>query len=367
MTFVQSLTPRRLKIALIAVPLLLATLYYVFFAADRYVSESIVTVRQTNQESSNLPGVALLLGGVNPPSREDTLYLRQYIHSLEMLKRLDAKLNLRAHYEAEKLDPLYRLYGGTSQEWFLEYYRSRVEVLFDEVASLLTVRVQGFEPAFAQQVAQGILQESEQFVNAFSHRIAREQMGFAEQELQRAAERLQAAKAKMVDFQDRHRLLDPAAQAQASGALTAELQATLAKHEAELRHLRSFLNENSYQVQALQSQVEALRKQLEAERGRATSGKSSDRLNALASQFRDLTLQAGFAEDAYKLALSAVENARIDATRKLKSLVVIEPPAKPEIAIYPRRVYDLVTLFVVCCLLYGVTRLVVTTVRDHQD
>jgi capsular polysaccharide transport system permease protein len=120
-------------------------------------------------------------------------------------------------------------------------------------------------------------------------------------------------------------------------------------------------------VQALRNQVDALRKQLDAERQRPTVGSNNVRLNEQAAKFQDLLLQAGFAEDTYKLALSAVESARIDATRKQKSLVVIEPPGTPELAIYPRRVYNLVTLFVVCCLIYGVARLVVATVRDHLD
>ncbi|WP_281915845.1 capsular biosynthesis protein [Caldimonas thermodepolymerans] len=368
MKLIDWLTPKRLKFGIVVVPMILAAIYYPFVAADRYVSSATVTVRQASQDASaNLPGMAMLLGGINPPSREDTLYLQRYVHSLDMLNRLDARLNLRAHYESEKLDPFYRLYSGASQEWFLEYYRSRVEVLFDDLSSLLTVRVQGFDPEYAQRVAEAIIEESELFVNAFSHRIAQEQMSFAEQELQRAAERLQAAKAEVIAFQNRHKLLDPQAQAEASAVLIAELQATLARQEAELRSLLSYLQEDAHQVQALKGRIAATKAQLEAERRRSTVGSNSERLNELAAKFRDLSLQARFAEDAYKLALSAVENARIDATRKIKSLVVIESPAKPEIAEYPRRIYNLATLFIVCCLLYGVTRLVIATIRDHQD
>ena len=368
MNAIVRLTPARLKIVVIVAPLLLALAYYLLFAADRYVSESIVTVRQANQGSSGVPGAALLLAGVSPPSREDTLYLRQYIHSLDLLHKLDAQLKLRAHYEAERTDPFYRLYQSASQEWFLDYYRSRVEVLFDEAASLLTVRVQGFDAGYAQRLNRAILDESERFVNAFSQRMAREQMAFAETELQHAAGRLQAAKAEVLAFQTKHGLLDPTAQAQASGALVAELQASLAREETELRSLRSFLNDSSHQVRAARTRVESLKTQLDAERKRATAkGKNEARLNELAARFQDLRLKAGFAEDAYKLALSAVENARIDATRKIKSLVVIEPPSKPERALYPRRVYDLVTLLIVCLLIYGVARLVIATIRDHQD
>jgi len=367
MSLIQALTPRRLKLALIGLPVALACAYYLVFAADRYVSESTVTVRQANHEAGGVPGMAMLFAGVNPPSREDALYLRQYVHSLDLLSRLDARLHLREHYQAQHRDPLFRLYGGTSQEWFLDYYRSRVEVLFDDAASLLTVRAEGFDPVLAQQLNQAILQESERFVNALSQGISTEQLRFAEGELQRATLRLQDAKSKVLAFQTRHRLLDPMAQAQAAGTLNADLQASLSKQEAELKNALSYLNEDAHQVQALRNQTHALRSQLDAERRRATAGKGDTPLNQLAADFEGLKLQAVFAEDAYKLALTAVENARIEATRKIKSLVVIEPPAKPESAEYPRRLYNLITLLVVCSLLYAIARLVVATIREHQD
>jgi His/Glu/Gln/Arg/opine family amino acid ABC transporter permease subunit len=115
-------------------------------------------------------------------------------------------------------------------------------------------------------------------------------------------------------------------------------------------------------------QIEAARAQLATEGARATgSGKQSDRLGELAIEFKGLEMRAEFALDAYKLALAAVENARIDATRKLKSLSVIEPPTLPQTAEYPRRLYNLTTLLVACLLIYGIVRLIIATIREHQD
>ena len=142
---------------------------------------------------------------------------------------------------------------------------------------------------------------------------------------------------------------------------------SITKAETELRSLRTFLNEDAFQVKALRSQIEATRAQLDVERLRATAGTSNHRLNALTADFQELTAQASFAQDTYKLALTALENARIDAMRKVKSLVVIEPPSKPETALYPRRLYNLVTLLIVSVLLYGIVRLVLATVREHID
>lgn len=362
-------TPRRLQLMLLALPMLLALLYYSVFAADRYVSESVITVRQASQTASHVPGAALLLAGITPPSREDTLYLMRYVHSLDLLRVLDAKLKLREHLASPHLDPFYRLWDGSTQETFLRAYRNRVEVGIDDLSGLLTLRVQGFDPDYAQALNAAILEHSERFVNAFSQRMAREQMAFAETELARASEQLQAAQARLLDYQTRNRVLDPAAQAQASGVLTTELQAQLTRLEAELKDALGYLNEDAHPVKALRNRIAALRAQLDVERlrGTAPAGAEGNRLNAQAMQFHELQARVLFAQDAYKLALTAVENARIDASRKLKSVVVIDNPSRPEDAYYPRRIYSLLTILLVCTLLYVTARLVVATIRDHQD
>jgi capsular polysaccharide transport system permease protein len=362
------LPPRALKIALIGVPLLLYALYASLFAANRYVSEAVVSVRQDSGDASAIPGAALLLAGVSTPSQTDTLYLKEFAHSQDLIVKLDAELGLRKHYSSIVRDLPFRLASDASLEEFVSYFRNRVEVLFDDRSSLLTVRVQAFDPAFAQAVARGILQESERFVNESSHRMARERLRFAESEAERATERVEKAQSDLLAFQNKHRLLDPTALAQASGALTAELEATRSRLEAELNGLRRFLNDDAYQVKALRSNIEALGQQIEAERRRATAGgRRGVQLNQLALQFQSLQLQAEFARDAYKLALSAVENARIESTRKLKSLIVVESPSKPETAEYPRVAYNMATLLAVCLLLYAIARLVLATIREHQD
>lgn len=357
---------RQLALLVIGLPMLLAVIYYSFIAANRYVSEAVVTVRQSSDSSSGVAGMALMLSGVNPPAREDTLYLKQYIYSIDMLKHLDQTLNLRQTYESEKLDLLYRLFPGISQEKFVKYYRDRVEVVFDDLTGLLSVRVQSFDPGYAQAVNKELMAQSERFVNEISHRMAREQMAFADQELDKARERYQQAKTRLLAFQNEHNMLDPITQAQAMAGLGTQLEGEISKFEAELKNLLTYLQDDAHQVVALKNQLGALKSQLEKERKRVASGGDA-RLNTLASEFQQLVLDAGFAEDAYKLALSAVENARIEANRKLKGLVIIESPTLPEEAIYPRKLYNLATLFLGLILLYGIIRLAMATIEDHRD
>jgi capsular polysaccharide transport system permease protein len=362
------LEPRRLQLLVVVLPVLLTALYLWLFAADRYVSESTLAVRQASGDATAMPGAAMLLAGISPPAREDTLYVRRYVHSLDLLNKLDAELKVREHYRSPGRDPLFGLWSSASQEKFLNYYRDRVELVFDDVSGLLTIRVQAFDPAVAQRLNRRILEESERFVNEYSHRMARERLAFAESELKAAADRVQASKNAVLDFQNRNRLLDPTYQAQATGALTAELEATRARLQSELNGLLVQMNKDAPEVRTLRARIEATQKQIAAERERGTTaGRQGDRLNALAIEFQALTMQADFSVDAYKLALAAVENARIDATRKLKSLVVIDPPSKAESAEYPRRLYVLVTVLVASLLVYAILRLVLATVREHQD
>jgi capsular polysaccharide transport system permease protein len=368
MKWLAWLNPRRLAWLMIGAPLLASALYLYGFAADRYVSESIVSVRQASGGSGGgVPGIALSIAGIDPPSREDTLSLRQYMHSLGLLGKLEERLKLRAHYEQPKLDPFFRLWAGTSREWFLDYYRARIELLFDDGASLLTVRVQAFDPQFAQALNQAILDESEAFVNAFSQRVAREQMKFAEGELARATERVKSSQADLMAFQARHGQIDPAGRAQAASRIEGDLQAQITRLEAEQRALLAYLSEDAVPARALRQQLDALRRQLVAEQERATRGNGDARVNQLALQFQTHLRETKFADDAYNLALAAVENARIEAGRKIKSLAVVEPASLPDSPALPRRLYDLATLLAVCVLLYGGARLALSTIREHQD
>jgi capsular polysaccharide transport system permease protein len=369
MNRILNLSARALKIGLLVLPILVYGLYLALVARDRFVSESVISVRQAGSSSASaIPGAALLLAGINPPAHEDTLYLRSFVHSQALALELDQKLELRAHFGDVGADLPYRLPADASTEDFVRYFRARVELGFDERAALLTIRTQGLDAAFAQRLNAAILEASERFVNETSHRIARERLRFAEGELQTAAARVESTSSALLAFQTKYRLLDPALQAQATGVLTAELQANRARLEAELNGLRGFLNDEAYQVRALKGRLAAIDRQIDTERRRATAEDAKGtRLNKLALDFEALKLQAEFARDAYKLSLAAVENARIDASQKIKSLVIIEPPSLPQTAEYPLVAYNLGTLLAVCLLLYAIVRLVLATIREHQD
>ncbi|MDR2789824.1 MAG: capsule biosynthesis protein [Campylobacteraceae bacterium] len=352
-------------IVVAVIPFALAVFYYLFFAAERYVSESVVSIRQAKDSSSIAGSGIAALVGINTNSKEDTLYLREYIHSLDMLKNLEKEINLREIYTAEKLDFLYRFYGFLSQEDFLEYYQNRVQIAYDDMSGLLKINVEAFKPEDAQKLSILILKNSETFVNELSHIMSRKQLEFAEAELKKSESRFSAAKDALLNFQNTYGIFNPIEQAQSQANLALEFEAELAKKEAELTALSSYMQSGAPQVVTLKNEIAAIKAQIRKEQNRVAK-KSDNASNILASEYQTLSIEANFAEELYRLSLQAVEQARIESTKQIKYLSIVQTPSMPESAKYPRKIYNLITLIAILFLLYGITQLIKATIEDHK-
>lgn len=349
--------------------MVLAIVYYAIFAIDRYVSSSQLTVRQAGHDSSTqVPALAYMLGGgINPTSREETLYLREFITSADMFNVLEKDLHWKEHYAGKWRDPFYLGFRDASEEFWLWYYRRMVTAQFDEETGLLLVQVQAFSPEFAQKTLRTILAESERFVNEISHRMAREQVRFAQSELEIARKNYEEQREQLLQFQGKNNLLDAQATAESRAAIIADLEGQLTRERANLKALLSTLDANSPQVRQQRTKISALEQQLNVENKRLVSPPSGDQLNVIAARYRNLTVDTGIAEDAYKYAMTAVENARAEAVKKIRSLVTVVTPNLPELAVYPSRIYNLITIFIALLIFYGIVRFVIATIEDHQD
>jgi len=363
------LKTRRPALLLVGLPMIAAVVYYSVCALDRFVSVAQVAVRQTGSgDAPQIPGLAVMMSGLNPTSREETLYLREFILSNDMLRVLQRELHWPDHYAQHRSDPLYWLDQDAPQEDVLDYYRRVVKPHFDEQTGLLTVQVEAFAPEFSEATLKAILAESERFVNELSHRMAREEMMFAQQELAKVREEYELRQNALLEFQGANNLLDAEAFARARASVIAELEAQLTRERAALKGLEATLRGDTPQVRQQKNRIAALEKQLDTENRRLVAQQQGgEKLNVVASRYRSLTIDAAIAEEAYKYAVSAVETARIEASKKLRSLVTVVSPNTPVIARYPERVYNLITLFIGLLLFYGIARFVIATIEDHRD
>lgn len=340
--------------------------YYVFIAANRYVSESVLSVKSTTGDSGAITGIAALLTN-NSFSNEDITFLKSYIHSLDMLNILEEKIQIRELYQKQKLDFFYSISSSADQEDFLKYYQNRVKIIQENSANgLLRVEVEGFDPQSAHLIASTIVKESEKFINEISHKAARDQMQFAEEELLQFKKRYQKAKDELLAFQNKYGVFDPLKQAEGTLKLIAELESKIAAKEAELLMMQSYINDNAPQIVTIKSEITALKKQLQKEKSKVSSPKSSQKLNDLAAKFQDLTIEVGFAESAYTAALKAYESARIEALRKIKQVVIVQSPSLPQSAKYPESLYNILTAFMILSLIYGIVKFIKMIIEEHR-
>ena len=138
--------------AILAASLLI--MVYWLLASDRYVSESIVIIQNTEQAGVPSFDISTMLGSVGGISKPDQLLLREHLLSVDMLKKLDAALDLRGHYSSTERDFASRMwFRDASIEWFHQHYLSRVSVEYDDYAGVLRISAQAYDAATAQAIA----------------------------------------------------------------------------------------------------------------------------------------------------------------------------------------------------------------------
>ena len=345
-----------------------STVYWLAIASDRYVSESRLIIQSTNLSSSaSIDLGTLISGGTSAPNRADQMLLREYLRSPDMAQTLDKKLGLKTHF-SQHGDWFSRMWAGddASNEWFYKYYLKRVAVEYDEFAGVLVVQAQAFEPALSQQMTQSLVQEGERFMNRMAHAIAQDQVTFLEGQVQTLNNKVRDTRSALLDFQEKKGMISPEAAAQTIAAIVANLQGQLSDLQSQRSALQAYLVADHPNIVLLNQRIDAVQKQLDQEQAKlaAPGGKT---LNRTAEAFAQLELQSKFALDMYKTALTALEQGRLEATRTLKKVSVLQAPNLPERALEPRRLYNAGVWIVTILLLLGVCQLLLAIVRDHKD
>lgn len=354
-------------ILMVIIPLIFIVFYLWLFAQDRYVTNATVVVKQVGEVSAQTgTGFSALLG-VSNTSTEDAQFLKAYIQSRDLIEKLDQQLNLRQAFQGNGTDPIFELPADASKEELVEYYNKRVSVNLDELTHLLTVRTEGFDPVFSLKLNQAILKQSELFINDVSQRVAKDQLNFAKEQLDEALENLTQSREQLIAYQNQNQMFDPQAQALAVAQIVNQLESNLAQLRTEERTLLSYLNATAPQVVALRSQIESVQKQIQDEKAKLTSGGQSDKLNRSAVDFEGLKAQVEFNTDLYKLALASLEKARLEAVRKLKNVVVITSPQLAQDALYPRFGYISLSAFLLLNIVFGITMLIRSIIREHKE
>lgn len=350
--------------AIVFIAIFVVSFYWLFIAQDRYVSRATVVLESPQISTPEISFASLMGGG--GANTHDLLLLREYLLSVDMLRRLDKEFNIRQHY-SEHGDLFARLHNIDAPiEDLHKYYLRRVNVELDEYAGVLNIEVQAYTPEFAHQIATAMLAAGEHHMNDMGHRLAAEQVRFLEQQIQGISQQFSETRAALLNYENEHGLVSPTDTVASVNQVVATLEGELARLQAKHQALASFQSNRSSEIHSIKSEIKALQDQINIQRSRLaqSTGKS---LNKISSQYEALMLQAQFAQETYSNALAALENTRLGASRQLKQISVLQSPLLPEYSTEPKRFYNS-SLFAIISLFLGfIFSMLLMIIRDHRD
>lgn len=356
----------------IGLPTLAAGIYYAFFASDQYGASGHFVVRHRNENPSAMGALSLLgLGAAPSSSLPDMMVVNDYITSMQMIKDLAPRVDLRAFYDTPRADRLARLKpkfreDTVSDETLLKYWQRMAVVHYDSTTGLSKFEVRAFSADDAKMIADQVFALSENLVNRLSERAQEDALSLAREEVETYRERALASLDALQAFQERAQQVDPEAFAQARAQIQAGVEQELTQLQAQLDVLRKNLPEDAPGIMQVKDRLASMEKQLATERVRSTVSETGESAAQILNEFAKLRLESEFATQAYMSSLASLESARIEAIRQNLYLETFVRPHTPQVPEYPKALLNILLVLVVSGLVWAIGGLMVSAAREHS-
>jgi capsule polysaccharide export protein KpsE/RkpR len=190
-------------------------------------------------------GLAGSLGAKTP----DELYVA-LLKSDSVLRGLDARFDLKKHYEVDKHEALRKVFPGY------------VRVNSDKKSGVIAVEVDDEDPKFAADLANAHEAEVTKLLDRLAVSEAQLRRVFFEKQLQETKENLVKAEQALRTVQEKSGVIVLDKQAEALITNAALLRAQIAEREVQLKVLRTSATEQNPAVVRLNSELRALRTEL---------------------------------------------------------------------------------------------------------
>ncbi|MET0567568.1 MAG: RkpR, polysaccharide export protein [Hyphomicrobiaceae bacterium] len=355
----------------VALPTLLASLYYGLIASNQYAVEVRFAVRSSSgAQSSDLLGIFSGIPAAAGSTVTDSYIVIDYIQSRELIDKLEARIDLKKIYARADADYLSRFDSSLSAEEFVKYWRKMFKASFDSASQVVAIEVKAFTAEEAKLVATSLLEASEELINDLSVRARSDAVKNAQQEVKRMEDRLKLQRTALRSFRDTEQEFDPTKQAESRYAILAKLEEELTRARARRSNLQSFMSKDAPSLIVLNSEIAALERQLLVERAKLGKGpegelRTRDTLGGLVANYEELVVDREFAEKAYVSALSSLERARIEADRQQRYVAAFVRPTLPQEPLYPKRILAICTVLGISLVLWALGVLMVYAIRDH--
>ncbi len=328
--------------------------------------ESSVRIMPPDQQSASATMLAALVGrtgaGALAPFAGDLLGMKNTgALFVDLLRSRTVEDRLVDRFD------LQRVYWRRYRETARLKLESRTEIKEDRKSGIITVVVTDGSRQRARDMAQAYVEELNRLVSQVSTSAARRERIFIEQRLAGVKQDLEIAEREFSQFASKNTAIDVKEQAKAMVESAAQLQAQFIAAQSELEALQQIYTSNNVRVRAAQARISELRKQLENIRGSdasplapadapleaATSSElypSIRKLPLLGVAWADLYRRVRVQETLFELLTQQYELARIQESKEIPTIKVIDPANLPERKSFPPRLLIIVSLCTVSAI-----------------
>ena len=357
---------KRAFITVLALPTLLAFIYFLVLASPMYVSHASFAIRSAETSSSSGLDIASMFLRTSGSTGNDAYILNDYIQSLDLARDIDHELGIVTHYSNRDHDMISRLWQSPTQDELTRYWRWAVVPQLNVDTGIISLEVKAYTPEMAQKVTRAVLERSEALVNDMNERARHDAVELAREEVSRAEERVRHAQSAMREFRDAHNLIDPKITAEGLQGLVTGLEAEATSLRTQISEARSYMNDGAPLIKSLKQRLSAVEKQLAEEKLRvAGQGAPQGNLNSLVADYEDLTIEAEFAQKQLVSAMTSLEQARIQQMAQSRYVVAYQQPTLPDESLYPRPFLFTLYVFAGMLLFLGIVSLVWASIREH--
>jgi capsular polysaccharide transport system permease protein len=356
----------------VVLPMILASIYYGWYASNQYVAEFRFAVNNTMPSPTAIGSnmLSMLGGGAGSSAVLENYIVADYLTSRQATEELEQRIKVKSLYARPEADWVSRFEASQPMEKFVTYWQKMVTSNYDMVTGIATAQVRAFTPEDALLIAKSMVQLSEELVNKIANRSNVDAVRFAENEVLRAQDRLKAVRASLTEYRNKVGVIDPATSVVASNSTVQQtLQANLATLETQLTSLLGRnLAPTSPAVQTLQNQIKATKDQIAAIG--ATVGAGKDRaggtaLSSVVAEYEQLELDRTFAQAVVTTAMQALEQARANAAAQHLYITPYVRPSLPESSAYPRRFFSVIVVGLIAFGIWVVALLTVRSIRER--
>lgn len=317
--------PRALMLGVTLAPALLMALYVWVLATPQYAADASFMVRGREEASApSRPSLFGFGGAGSGMQMLDGFAIAEFARSHDALRRLRERIDYDAMMAKAGRDPFMRFAVTPGDDADLRYFNWMVNVQFSLTKQIVALRAHAFAPQDAAAIADAMIAIVEDFANLMNERAREDMLRAAQREVDDAAEDLKLRQAMIQEWRLANNNIDPARFSEMIMQSIGRVEDALVEARIDLARLNSLV-EPGARGRDLETRIEVLTRELTAQQERLT-GAGDDSAARQAMQYERLQLAQKISQELYATAIEALTEARADANRQQKFLVVINSP-----------------------------------------